>query len=114
MSMNLTCVLMRGDDRTKTALDLVQTPTDVTRCIVRLRGNWQHQALMYLDWIRITFQETHDPLRRIAGKKARRAVRLLHEQRVIVDPVVKRQRKIIGDAWRIADETGGELQFGFC
>ena len=82
MSMNLTCTLLLGS--LGEVLDLVQTPTDVTYSIL---GEdtlpWQEVARRYLAWVGRTYPRD----------------------------VWKSQRKLVGRAWRRADDHGSRLTF---
>ena len=80
--MNLTCHLLLGSVRTE--LTLVQTPTQVTFDILENSPTWQEAARRYLIWVG-RFQD--------------------HDLR-------KTQRRLIGEAWKVAEARSGRLVWG--
>lgn len=91
MSMNVCCYLMQGSISEE--IHLVQTPTSESYYIVYsntakgLKRPWRDSCRLYLQWVNRIWS---DP-------------QLKH--------LVKTQRKLIGDAWRRAEETGNMLRF---
>lgn len=86
MSMNLHCFILHGSVRIEVH-GLVQTPTSITYHVIGENRPWKESAKLYLEWVASIFPGE-------SGRDAR-----------------KRQRKIIGDAWAMADETGARLLF---
>lgn len=100
MSMNVFVFLKLGSAEIEVS-GLLQTSTSESypivykrnpseKCYGGIKHPWKESAKLYLDWVKFSArewdtQEAHDR--------------------------IKRQRKIIGDAWRAADENGGSLEF---
>lgn len=120
MSMNAVCFLVVGG--VKTEVPLVQTPTEVSFRICFADGlgirkdkrPWREAAKLYLAWIAESFAPKPAPSR-WAGRPVK--------GKLPVDPynaqldaaaardIIKRERRLIGEAWRQADELGGVLEF---
>lgn len=89
MSINLRCVLERPN-QDSTPIELTHTPSSVTYRILQTEGGWKKIALSYLAWVNQT-----------AGPSSKKPDLLY----------VKRQRQIIGEAWKMAENAGGYLVF---
>lgn len=112
MSLNLICNLIRGDGKSSSRINLLQTPSTVTAKVLRAASRgWREQAKLYLAWVQESYPSPL-PMREIAGKSNKAYNLQRSKEPAGLDWLVKSERKNIGDAWRIAEDFGGRLSFG--
>lgn len=114
MSLNVHCQLRSDPFTVVRRLELVQTPSSVSDAIVFIDGDpkkghrpWRESAKLYLEWVTREFgwaPNTLSPNRPVKGTRAgRRAAEVRGRDRDSI-LLVKNQRKIIGKAWRAAEQ----------
>lgn len=123
MSMNVFCQLKSDPFTVVEHLDLVETPDEVSFAIVFFDGDfkkglrpWRESAKLYLEWLTRQYgwtPNTLPPDRPVKGTSEQRRAGEDRGKDSARPAVVKRQRTIIGKAWRKAEEMeNGSLFFG--